>query len=268
MQQKMRYTDFIKKLDHKSDRHRLGSITNWLAGRGVPFRTQEYGYGINVVVDLGDAPKRTGIASHFDKMESSGGANDNGSAIAVCLNIIERFTEIKPAGIGLRIFFFDDEETGLKGSAAYTRQFGVEDLTGLINMELVGVGDRFALWPLNAQSTGSLLTAFEHTAAKAGISTSRFDNIITNTADHLSFRNAGLKDAFTVTCISAADITAATAYYDAMKRGAGWHALSDILSRAPVFTHYHQPTDTADRLDENALLRTAGVIWDTVTAKA
>lgn len=262
----MRYTHFIKQIDHKPDRERLASITGWLQQRGVAYRIQPYATGANLVVDLGEAHKRMAIGSHFDIVEDSGGANDNGSAIAVCLNIIERFIQNPPHHTGIRVFFFDEEENGLKGSAAYTRQYGVADLTGLLNLELVGVGDKFAVWPVNAKSTGPLLEAFEQSAQKAGIGATRFDNIITNTADHLSFRKAGLADAFTITCITDKDLQAAAAYYAAMRQGIGADKLRTILSQAPVFTHYHQPTDTWDKLDEKAIERTAATIWDTISA--
>lgn len=260
----MPLTDFIRQLDHKSNSQRLLLITGWLKARQVPYHTQTYATGTNLIVDLGDAPKRTAIGSHFDIVQHSGGANDNGSAIAVCLHLIEKFIAGPLTDAALRIFFFDEEETGLKGSAAYASRYGVADLNGLLNLELVGAGDKFALWPLNAGSTGRLLETFEQSAAKAGIDAIRFDNIITNSADHVSFRRAGLADAFTITCISEDDIKAAGLYYAALARGAGADKLREILSRAPVFAHYHQPTDTYDKIDEQALLRTAGVIWNVV----
>ena len=261
----MQYTDFIKQLDHKPGRERLERIIAWLEEHRVTYRRQEYATGTNLVVDLGASPLRLGIGSHFDIVQKSGGANDNGSAIAVCLNIIGQFNQKGHTGMGLRIFFFDEEETGLKGSAAYTHQYGIADLTGLLNLELVGMGDKFALWPVNQQHAGSLLRAFERAARKNNVQSTRFDKIITNTADHLSFRNAGLADAFTITCISDKDLSAAGRYYNALEGGAGHDALFDILSRAPVFTHYHQPTDTWEKIDEGAILMTANTIWDTIT---
>lgn len=260
----MPYTDIIKQLDHQSNSRRLLRIAGWLQERQVACRTQSYATGTNLIVDLGHAPKRIAVGSHFDIVKNSGGANDNGSAIAVCLCIIEKFIADPLTETSLRIFFFDEEETGLKGSTAYTSQYGVADLGGLLNLELVGRGDKLALWPLNAKSGGRLLEAFEQSAAKAGTAALRFDNIITNTADHVPFRRAGLADAFTITCISEEDIKAAGLYYAAMSRGAGVDKLREIISRAPVFAHYHQPTDTYEKIDEGALTRTAGIIWNVV----
>jgi len=144
-------------------------IIDQLRQWGVDYRMQKYATGVNLYVDLGDTNKRIGISSHFDRVEESPGANDNASAIAVCLQIIESYLASPDPRWGLRVLFFDEEETGLQGSVAYIRQFGVSDLSGLLNMELVGMGDRFALWPLAAGDQGPLLKAFEHCAGRRRI---------------------------------------------------------------------------------------------------
>lgn len=260
----MNYIDLIRRLDHQPNQRRREIIVGWLKQQGVDYQLQVYSSGVNLIVDLGNAEKRIGISSHFDRVEESPGANDNASAIAVCLATIENFKKKGDPGMGLRIFFFDEEETGLKGSAAYTRRFGITDLTGLLNMELVGLGNQFALWPIDEATQGSLLTTFEQCAKQRFIPTKRFDKIVTNTADHLSFREAGLADSFTVTCISPEDIAAATLYYKALGEGASRDSLFKLLSQAPIFRTYHQPTDSYETIMETSILMTAEVVWDTI----
>ena len=205
-----------------------------------------------------------GVASHYDRVPASAGANDNGSAVAVCLDIIERYLAEPHEGMGIRVFFFDEEETGLRGSQAYVREFGVKDLQGVINMELVGIGDKLALWPLKDSAVGTLLSAFESTAAELGFRTARFDKIVTNTADHVSFRQSGLQDCFTVTCVTDRELELAGQYFAALAIGASHEVLWGILSQAPIFQHYHQPTDTADRLSAAPLTMVADTIWETI----
>jgi Zn-dependent M28 family amino/carboxypeptidase len=106
----------------------------------------------------------------------------------VCLEIIRIFKRRNGINRGLRVFFFDQEEVGLKGSAAYVRDFGFKDLTAFINMEVVGMGDEFALWPLDESSQGNALSQFEAVARRRNVLSKRFDQIITNTADHLFSR--------------------------------------------------------------------------------
>jgi Zn-dependent M28 family amino/carboxypeptidase len=262
----MRPIDLIQQLDGRTNRERLNIIIEKLRDLNVAFRLESYETGTNLIVDLGAGRRRIGIGSHFDRVQDSSGANDNGSAIAVCFDIIEKFKSLNDERIGLRLFFFDEEETGLKGSKAYVRTHGVEDLAGVINMELVGLGDKLAVWPVTPVAEGALLRTFESEAHRMGVSVLRFDQIVTNTADHVSFRNAGLLDTFTVTCISDLDVEVAKQYFKALASGSDRQLLFEILSKAPIFQHYHQPTDTYDRLSEDALTMTSAVIWDTVLA--
>jgi Zn-dependent M28 family amino/carboxypeptidase len=262
----MKYIELIKHLDNKSNFERLYIIVKQLDSLKVDYQKHEYPTGTNLIVDLGQHKNRIGVSSHFDRVQDSAGANDNSSAIAVCIDIIKKFKESGNRDLGIRVFFFDEEETGLKGSTAYVKEQGTKDLIGLINMELVGLGDKFALWPVNENSNGELLTSFESVSRNRKIISRRFDQIVTNTADHLPFQNAGLLDSFTVTCISDKDIDVTQHYFNALKLGLGREALFEILSSAPIFEHYHRPTDTYDRLNEDSILMTSNTIWDTITS--
>jgi Zn-dependent M28 family amino/carboxypeptidase len=260
----MNCIDLIKHLDYKPNGKRREIIIDRLEELQVEYRTQEYGTGVNLVVDLGAGAKKIGISSHFDRIPESPGANDNGSAVAVCMDVIKKIRKEKNQEIGLRIFFFDEEETGLKGSSAYVREYGIKDMIGLINLELVGIGDKFAIWPVNLNSSGDLLELFEHSANSAKIETIRFDKIVTNTADHLPFRKGGLLDAFTITCISDKEIEAASQYYKAIQQGLDPAFLLEILAETAAFANYHQPGDSYEKIKEKSILITSSVIMDTI----
>jgi Zn-dependent M28 family amino/carboxypeptidase len=260
----MKYRDLIQLLDNKLNYERLEIIIQELDKLGVDYSKHAYSTGTNLIVDLGKTKKRIGVSSHFDRVQSSAGANDNGSAIAVCLDIIKRFKASKNSDLGLRVFFFDEEETGLKGSAAYIKERGTKDLIGLINMELVGLGDKFALWPVNERASGQILNSFEAVSKQRKIISRRFDKIVTNSADHLPFQKAGLQDSFTITCISDKDIETAQHYFRALEFEVDKQTLFEILSSAPIFEHYHRPTDTFDRLSEDSIRMTSETIWETI----
>ncbi|HVU58619.1 MAG TPA: M28 family peptidase [Puia sp.] len=260
----MNCIDLIKQLDYKPNNKRREIVIERLKELQVEYWMQEYGTGINLIVDLGAVEKRIGISSHFDRIPETPGANDNSSGMAVCIEIIKKFKEEMDPAIGLRIFFFDEEETGLKGSSAYVREYGVKDMVGLINFELVGIGDKFAIWPVNPNSSGALLEAFEHSASSAMVEAIRFDKIVTNTADHLSFRKAGLSDAFTITCISDKEIEAAGRYYKAIQQGLDAAFLMEILAGTPAFENYHQPGDSYKKIKESSILMTSSVVLDTI----
>jgi Peptidase family M28 len=260
----MTHRNLIRQLDNKSNHERLEIIINQLHRLGVDYYKQEYSTGTNLIVDLGKAKKRIGVSSHFDRVENSAGANDNGSAVAVCLDIIKKFKESKTNDLGLRVFFFDEEETGLKGSTAYIKERGIKDLIGLMNMELVGLGNQFALWPVGHEANGLILKTFESISNQKKIAAGRFDQVITNTADHLPFQKAGLADSFTITCISDSDVETYQHYLKALESEADRETLFGILSKAPLFEHYHKPTDTFEKLDENSIRMTAATIWETI----
>lgn len=261
----MKLQEIVKVLDGQPNATRRALISEHLDALEAPYLTQKYATGTNLVVDLGRTTRKIGVGSHFDRVPASAGANDNGSAIAVALDIVRRHQEAGSEA-GVRVFFFDEEETGLKGSQAYVDKYGIGDLVGLLNMELVGMGDTFALWPVTAAHNEPLLSTFEAAGRRQQVRCNRFDQLVTNTADHLPFRQAGLRDAFTITCITDQDITVAQRYFQALAQHADRAALWEILAQAPLFRHYHQPTDTHEKLSEAALAMTSAAIWETILA--
>ncbi len=259
----MQLLEIIRTLEGRSDYERSEIIEQTLIRWGVPYEIHPYATGRNILLPSG-RPHWIGISSHFDVVKHSPGANDNASAIAVCLDLIRRH-QIKPLQrMGLGFFFFDEEEHKLKGSKAYTEQLGIHGMAGLINLEMVGQGDRLALWSLHEKSKGRILKTLETTASAHNICTRRFDRIITTYADHMSFQKAGLTDAFTVTCISEKDIEIAWHYYKAQEFDVDKETLREIISQAPLFQHYHQPTDLSIYLSEESLQMTSQIIWQTV----
>jgi len=253
----------INELDYKPSAARLDLIVHQLQKLDVEYVIQDYSTGMNLIVDLGHGNRRIGVSSHFDRVPGSGGANDNGSAIVVCLEIIRRY-HLEQSATPLRVFFFDEEENGLLGSNAYVSQFGISDMESLINMELVGVGDQFALWPVSKNKSTPTLARFERAADGLNVATTRFDQIVTNSADHLPFLKAGLDDSFTITCISDEDLKIAASYYAALRAGKPLDVLQEIIFSAPTFANYHRRSDTADKLDLRALQSTANCIWNTI----
>ena len=256
---------FIKQLDHQSNDRRFELLQRLLIKQQIPSRVHTYATGKNLIVDIGKGQEYFAISSHFDKVPFSGGANDNASAIAVCLRVLA-LHQAKNSDVAIRLLFFDEEETGLKGSSAYVSKFGIADLRCLINLEMVGNGSRFALWPLteDCSTKNSIAKVFEQSAQLAAIPSARYDRIVTNTADHLPFKEAGLTDIFTITCITEADQLVGLEYKQALEQRLGQVQLAEIISKAPLFKHYHMPTDTFDTLNAQTIEMTANTIWKTL----
>ncbi|MBC7921209.1 MAG: M28 family peptidase [Ferruginibacter sp.] len=255
----------VKDLEGKSDEARLRIIRSRLEAWRVPYQLHRYQTGTNLFVKA-KTDSFVGIGSHYDVVPGSPGANDNASAIAVALELVRRTRNYSGNHLGLQFFFFDEEENGLKGSGAYLEEHGYRGMKGLFNLEMVGMGDRLAFWPLDAQSEGALLEALERQCGRMQIPTGRYDEILTRTADHVSFRRAGLTEAFTITCISGKDVAVAQHYYRAQEFDVDAQTLHEILAEAPLFQHYHRSTDTSEHLRETALQMTANALWETYLA--
>lgn len=94
----------------------------------------------NIIVSFGAAVPRYVIAAHYDNVRGSTGANDNGAGVSVLLALLLECL-INPPHIPLDFAFFDLEEAGLIGSQAYLHRLGAENILGVINLDICGVGD-------------------------------------------------------------------------------------------------------------------------------
>ncbi|MFT7463216.1 MAG: hypothetical protein ACI9EF_001560 [Pseudohongiellaceae bacterium] len=82
--------------------------------------------------------------AHYDTVPGSGGADDNGSGVAVLLEVARRSAQRAMPG-EVRLLWFDAEELGLAGSRAWLEQLDAherERLVGAINLETVGFVNR------------------------------------------------------------------------------------------------------------------------------
>lgn len=259
----MRLIDIIAELEHLKDKERYLWIIKHLNDHQIVLSLHSYNSGKNIYVPAKKHPF-IGIASHFDTVPITPGANDNCSAIVVCLELAKRLRKQPLKRLGVEIYFFDEEEKGLLGSQAWIDERGMDGMLGLLNMEMVGSGNQFAIWPVKDADKSSLLMTFERNAQKLGIPSHRIDRIVMNTADHESFTLAGMKDAFTISCICEKDLEVAQHYYKALEFDVSQQTLYEIIAEAPIFEHYHQPTDLSRNLSEESLQMTVESIWQTL----
>jgi len=260
----MSLIDIVKNLEGKSDRERMELICSILRGERIDFERDPYSTGENIIVYSG-MKNEIGVGSHFDKVSGSPGANDNASAVAVSIDILRRVKAKPLKNIGVRGFFFDQEEEDLTGSLYYARTYDISGLIGLYNMEMVGCGDKLALWWSESLYEGRLVKTFEETCHENGVLCFRFPDIsklLRNTGDHQSFNLAGLKEAFCITAISDDDLKVAAKY---LGSDADDSVISErAYSEAPLFSHYHKPSDKSEHLNDKTLQMVSDLLYESI----
>lgn len=156
--------NYIKRIEGKSRDGRRQEIKNILNELSVTFSIQRFRHpyllknGENIIVDFpvlkeNGESKKIIICAHYDAWGQSPGANDNASAIAVIMALIERFRHAEIHKYALRFVFFDYEESLFlyhAGSLKYVAEYGLHNVDRVYNLELVGAGDVFLLWPIKA----------------------------------------------------------------------------------------------------------------------
>jgi aminopeptidase YwaD len=161
------------------------------------------------------------VGAHFDSVPGSPGANDNASGVAV---VLEAARVLAGASLARTVQFvlFSAEELGLHGSAAFVgeRRAGV---VAMINLDMVGWGDRLMVGNASGRDDGPLGVALE-VARRLGVEVTRFRGAA---SDHASFERAGVPAVF-------------------LHRG--------------VDPHYHRPTDVPANIEPRHLEEAARLV--------
>lgn len=96
-------------------------------------------------IESNSAKKRSPliIGAHYDTVAGCVGADDNGSGVAVLLELAEYFSA-NPIKYPIQLIAFDMEEYGLLGSAAYADKIKQENqkIRLMISLEMLGYCDR------------------------------------------------------------------------------------------------------------------------------
>ncbi|MCG8416210.1 MAG: M20/M25/M40 family metallo-hydrolase, partial [Pseudomonadales bacterium] len=170
------------------------------------------------------------IGAHYDHLgidpetgQVYSGADDNASGVAVLIEVASKLSRAFTPQRPILFVAFSGEEAGLIGSEHFVNNppgaFAKEDLFAMINLDAVG---RLEGKPIQVFATDS---AYEWPFMAQGIGftigvPSEFPSETIASGDHVSFLNAGIP---------------------------AIHVFSG------VHLDYHQPTDTADKLDLNGM---------------
>ena len=260
--------DYVKKLEYKSDIERLNTIKQILNSKKINFTEQKFNFkifeGTNVIVDCGNlkSKKHLILSAHFDAVTGSPGANDDASAIAILIDVIERFKKLKLKN-KIRVILFDDEEIGRFGSISYIKKYGLKDLLAVYHLELCGMGDVIGLWPITKFNENSYaLKIIEQALKQKDIYFERLPQLPAFWGDDLSFRNAGFRHAL---CISVAPKKDKEAIKKFVKSNVFKVIFDYYTGRIPkMFQLYHSSEDKSEYLSEKALKMVSDVLTDIV----
>lgn len=97
--------------------------------------------GINLWAELpgkSENPQKILLGAHYDTVSGTVGASDNATGVVVLLEMARLLAQA-PIGQTLQIVFFDQEEQGILGSAAWvTNQAFQKNLAGAVILDMVG----------------------------------------------------------------------------------------------------------------------------------
>ena len=140
-------------LSGKNNVERREIVSQALAAFGIAHMRQPFQSaglsGENLLVEIGRGPQAVVIATHFDRIGDSPGANDNASCVAAAIDGLRQLVGQPPVHIKLVFLFSDLEEAALAGSRHYAREGDLSNLVGAISFDLCGIGDAVGIWDLH-----------------------------------------------------------------------------------------------------------------------
>jgi aminopeptidase YwaD len=143
----------------------------------------------NVVARPPDGLCQRLVGAHYDSVEAGPGANDNASGVGA---ILETARVLASDGDreGVCFVAFGSEEVGLVGSRHFVADLSAEEsqaLEGMINLDMVGVGDQWWLF-----GSDELVTDLDAGAAALGLDPIPVDASSRSSSDQNSFLDAGI----------------------------------------------------------------------------
>ncbi|MBI3537989.1 MAG: M28 family peptidase [Chloroflexi bacterium] len=151
--------------------------------------------GYNIIATKPGANGKTILmGGHYDTVETTTGAGDNGSGTAVLIELARVLAQ-KPNQSALIFVAFDAEEFGLLGSRFYADNLSEAErgkIIGMLNFDMLGGGSG----PLLAGGNGALGQTARDAAKSIGIDARNFALGGGAGSDHQSFQRIGIDTVF------------------------------------------------------------------------
>ena len=237
----------------RSNDERQAAVAHYLERRGLPFARQAFssfeGRGENFSVEIGAGDGVLVLIAHHDAVPGSPGANDNAAAVGILLHLWGRLAQAPPSRLRVRLLFPAAEELGYLGARAYVKETALAGISGVLSLELCGIGDSLVIWDAEAD-TGFLRSvggALERLGRRRDESYHVVGRIPVFGSDHRAFAAAGIP-AYGLTMVPAREAEALRRFVLNPRRG----ALRHLVRRPPPFDTYHTSGDAFATLDPTA----------------
>ncbi|HET9468387.1 MAG TPA: M28 family peptidase [Vicinamibacterales bacterium] len=245
-------------------------IEEQFAASGYEPAGQEYGAAGTTVRNIESAHVRgTGdavvVGAHYDTVAGCPGANDNASGVAALLELARHCTD----RARLRFVAFVNEEppffmSELMGSRVYARRCRArgERLAGMFSLETIGY---YTSAPDTQQYPGPVVLQRMYP------STGNFIGFVSNVASRRFMRAAGRefrrRAQFPSEGVSAPADLPGIGWSDHWSFWQEGYPAVMITDTAPFrYPHYHEPSDTSDKLDYDSLARVVSGLRDMLSA--
>ncbi|HEX8844578.1 MAG TPA: M28 family peptidase [Pyrinomonadaceae bacterium] len=231
---------------------RGAAIKKRLDDLGISYRVETFVYegqeGNNIVADLPSprATKQLMLGAHYDRVDEGKGAIDNASGAVAVLELLAALKKSPLKNYKVSAAFFDLEEIGLRGSAAYIKSLKGQNLpTVFINFDVFGYGD--TLWAMTTDKKSLSAVSVSQAAAERKL------HLEIGSAyppsDHLSFIEAKV-ETLSFSLIDGKEIKPILQVFKRER--------PDTMPR--VLTIIHSDNDTPDKIDGAAVARALPVV--------
>jgi hypothetical protein len=256
--------DYVRLLEGLPNSQRQATLGWWLASRGFhverrPYSTFE-GSGENFTVDVGNGSRALILIGHHDAVPGSPGANDDASAVAILLTVLERLSSDPPRSLRVRALFTGGEELGYLGARCYVRTAPLDDVVAVMSLELCGIGDNLVIWdavpPFDA---GPFLTRLCGVMEELGYRRDGSYHVVGRIpvfgSDHRAFLSRGVP-AFGLTVVPGREAESLRRFVFSPLRS----AFRQIVRRPPPFHTYHSAGDSLETLEAGAMERVSDAL--------
>ena len=152
-----------------------------LTAQLIPFENREKTLGQNIIVELKGQSKDNAIiiGGHYDSVLEGPGINDNGSGVAVLLDLIKHY-QANPNQLKHTLYFafWDSEEVGVAGSQHFVKNLTEQQLSQIkayINVDMVGTKNPNIMI---SDADYSSLIELENTAKANGLTPEEYGPIV------------------------------------------------------------------------------------------